>query len=449
MSSAHGGGALAKRLSLFDLTMIAIGSSIGSGIFLTPSSIAQALPSPIAILAVWAAGGAMTLAGALTFAELGAMLPSGGGVYLYLTEAYGRFVGFLYGWAYFVVVTTGALAALALAFATYVGYLVPLGPWGTKLVALGGLALVTIVNVLGVKVGALFSDVFTVLKLAAIAGLVALGFALGTGATTDFTTPLGALPNGIGSALATAMVGVLWSYGGWQHASFGAAESRRPARDVPLAMVLGTLTVMVVYVAVNVAYMRLLSPARMASHPEVAAAAIGTVLGRAGGVAIAVAIVVSTLGTVGIYTLTAPRMYLAMAERGLFFRAAAVIHPRFHTPARAIVLQSLWAGVLILFWGTFESLISYVVFVDWIFFGLAGAAVYVLRKRHPEWPRPYKTIGYPVTPLLFIGLAAWFVVGTLVEKPVQAIAGLVLLGVGAGVFSFWDRNRATDLPEAR
>jgi APA family basic amino acid/polyamine antiporter len=432
---------LAKQLSLFDLTMIAIGSSIGSGIFLTPSSIAESLPTPFGILAVWGAGGLMTLAGALTFAELGVLLPGGGGIYLYLTEAYGRMTGFLYGWAYFTVVTTGALAALALAFAKYVSVLFPMGDAATKIVALGGLAAVTVVNVLGVKIGALFSDVFTVLKLLAIAGVVTLGIALGTGAS-DYGASLPS--GGIVSGAAAAMVGVLWSYGGWQHASFGAAEAKRPARDVPIAMVVGTFSVTLVYVLVNVAYMRLLSPARMAASSEVAAEAIDVALGRAGGAAIAVAIVVSTLGTVGIYTLTAPRMYLAMAERGLFFRGATTIDPRFRTPARAIVLQSVWAAVLVLFWGTFDKLISYVVFVDWIFFGLTGAAVFVLRRKHPEWARPYKTIGYPLTPFVFVAMSAAFVVGALVHRPAQALGGAILMTVGVGVFFLWDRrNRAT------
>lgn len=428
---------LARRLSLFDLTMIAIGSSIGSGIFVTPSHIAADLPSPLGILAVWAAGGAMTLAGALTFAELGVVLPRAGGVYLYLTEAYGKLTGFLYGWAYFTVVTTGAIAALAVAFASYVAYLVPLGPHGQQAVAIGAIVLVTAVNVSGVKAGALFSDVFTVLKLAAIAGIVTLGVVAGSGATSDYATPIASAPKGIGSAAGAAMVGVLWSYGGWQHASFGAAEARRPARDVPLAMVLGTLAVTLVYVVANVAYMRLLSPADMARSPEVAASAVGVVLGRAGGAAIAVAIMVSTLGTLGIYTLTAPRMYMAMAERGLFFRGAAAIHPRFRTPARAIALQSAWACAIVLAWGTFNEIISYVVFVDWIFFALTAGAVFVLRRRHPDWPRPYRTLGYPVTPLAFIGLATWFVASTLVERPTQAAAGAALLVLGAAAFAVW------------
>jgi APA family basic amino acid/polyamine antiporter len=424
--------------------MIAIGASIGSGIFVTPSSIAEALPAPLAILAVWIIGGAMTLAGALTFAELGVLLPGGGGMYLYLTEAYGKLVGFLYGWAYFTVVTTGAIAALAVAFAKYVAFLVPMGDHAQQAVAIAAIWALAILNVLGVKIGALFSDVFTVLKLAALAGVCALGVALGSGAVSDYAA-MPAARGGIASGGAVAMVGVLWSYGGWQYASFGAAEAKRPARDVPLAMVVGTFAVTLVYVVVNVAYMRLLSPARMALSSGVAAEAITIAIGRAGGVAIAFAIIISTLGTVGIYTLTAPRMFLAMAERGLFFQGTSVIHPRFRTPARAILLQTAWSSVLVLFWGTFDKLISYVVFVDWIFFGLAGSAVFALRRKRPEWPRPYKTVGYPVTPFVFVATSAVFVVGALVQRPVQAIAGALLLGVGVGVFFLWERrNRTTD-----
>ncbi len=435
---------LKRELTTFDLTMIAIGSTIGSGIFLTPSAIAQALPSPFWILLVWIVGGLMALAGALTFAELGAMMPRAGGVYVFLQEAYGGLAGFLYGWAYFVVVNTGGIAALSIAFATYFSYFIPLGPGGVPIVAVSGIIIVTAINILGVKVGGIFSDVFTILKLAAIAGLIAVGLGWGPVSVTDFSASLGALPHGVGSGLAVAMVGVLWSYGGWQHATFTAAEARDPRHGVPRALIIGSAAVTLVYLLSIIAYMLLLSPAQMAVSQRLAADAVAVVLGPTGGAIIAASIFISTFGTAGIYTLTAPRIYYAMAQDGLFFPQVAKLHPKYRTPAFAILLQSVWAVVLVLFWGTFENLISYVVFTDWIFFGLAAGAVFVLRRKRPDADRPYRTLGYPWTPLFFITLSGWFVFNTLFEKPAQAWAGLAFLGLGVPVYLFWKRRSSQE-----
>jgi APA family basic amino acid/polyamine antiporter len=433
-----------RRLTLFDMTMIAIGGSIGSGIFLAPAAIARDVGSPWLIVTVWVLGGLITLAGALTFSEAAALLPEAGGEYVYLTRAYGGLVGFLFGWAYFVVVNAGGLGALAVAFATYVGFFVPLGPAASKTVAVVGLLLLSGVNVVGVKAGAMFANVFTVLKLAGLAGLVAVGLALGSPATTDFSRALGAVPGGTGHALALGMVGVLWSYGGWQHATYASAEIKNPQRTLPLAMTLGAAAVTTIYLLANLAYMFLLTPAEMAASPRVAADAVSRVLGPAGGSLISLAIVVSTFGVIGIYTLTAPRIYYAMAADGVFFRKVAEIHPRFGTPAFSIMFQSLWAAVLVLFWGTFENLISYVVFTDWIFFALAGASVIVLRRKLPGVPRPFRVPGYPWVPLFFVGTSAWFVAMTLVSKPAQAWAGLAFLGLGVPVYSYWKRRSAQE-----
>ncbi len=430
---------LKQKLTLFDMTMIAIGSTIGSGIFLTPSSIIHALPSPKWALLVWIVGGLMALSGALTFAELGAKMPGAGGVYVYLKEAYGSFAGFLYGWSYLLVINTGGIAALSVAFARYFGYFVDLSPLGTKMVAITGIIIVTLINIVGVKAGGVFSDVFTLLKLAGIVGLIIVGLGGGSSQTTDFTAPLGDLPNGLGSALAIAMVGVLWSYGGWQHASYLAGEAKNAQRTIPRAMIFGALAVTLIYLLINVAYMFLLSPAEMAASPRLAADAIGKILGDPGARLIALTIFISTFGTAGIYTLTAPRIYYAMANDGVFFKKVAEVHPTFHTPVFAILLQSLWAIVLILFWGTFEDLISYVVFTDWIFFALAAASVFIFRKRSASGA--YQTPGYPLTPIFFVALSIWFVLNTLVERPAQAWAGLILLAVGGLVYYFWKRQK--------
>ena len=427
-------------LSTFDLTMIAVGGTIGSGIFLTPSLVAGQLQTPGLILGIWVAGGIITLCGALSFAELGGMMPRAGGMYAYLTESFGSLAGFLFGWAYLLVVNNGGIAALSLAFATYLGYFIPLDPGETRLTAILGLATVTALNIRGARAGGTFADLFTILKLLGIAFLIIVGLGWGTREIADAAEHLPAPPENLTGALAIAMVGVLWSFGGWQHASFSAAEAKDAARSVPRAMVSGAIIVTTVYLLANLAYLLLLSPQEMGTSQRVASDAMERVLGPAGGTLIALFIFISTFGSTGIYTLTAPRIYFAMAQDGLFFRKVAELHPRFHTPIFAILLQSSWALVLILFWGTFNELISYVVFTDWVFFGLTAAGVFVLRRRKPTAHRPYKTLGYPFTPALFVGAAAWFVVNTLIEKPLQAWAGLAFLALGVPVYFFWKRR---------
>ncbi|HEY2516846.1 MAG TPA: amino acid permease, partial [Polyangiaceae bacterium] len=427
----------ARRLGLFDLTMLATGAAIGSGVFRTPSEIASHVPSPAWALAVWALGGAATIAGALTFAELGAMMPRAGGMYAYLSEAYGDLVGFLQGWAYLLVVATGAIAALALVFAEYVAFFVPLDAVEQRALALGALAVLAMVNIVGVRAAASMAGVMTALKLAALAALVLFGMLAPAASSTPWTG--GGVPSS--SAVAAALIGVLWSYGGWQHATFAAAEARRPARDVALGIVLATALVTLVYLAANWTYFHLLPFETIRASSKVASDAAVVAVGRGGASFVAGAVALSALGTVGVYTLTSPRVYWTMAERGLFFRGIGAIHPRFRTPARAIVLQTAWASVLVLFWGTFENLISYVLFVDWIFFGLTGAAVLILRRRLPNADRPYRVPFSPFVPLLFVGVAAWFVASTLWGQPRESLAGGGLLALGVPVFWAWDRRR--------
>jgi len=427
----------AARLTLVDLVLVATGAAIGSGIFRTPSEVAAALPTPGGMLSAWALGGVLTLAGAVTFAELGAAMPRAGGMYVWLSEAYGGLVGFLHGWAYFLVVATGAIAALAIVFAEYVAYFVPLGAAGTKLVAIGALLGLAVVNVVGVRVAASVGGTLTIVKLAAIAVIVVLGFA---GASAGASAGAGAGASaGAGAGMGAAMIGVLWSYGGWQHASFAAGEAKRPARDVPLGMIVGTAIVTLVYLLANVAYLRLLSVDAIVRSPHVASDAAQAAIGRAGGDLVAAAIAASALGTAGIYTLTTPRVYWAMAERGLFFRGVANLHPRWRTPVRAIGLQTGWAMVLVLAWGTFDKLVSYVLFVDWIFFGLAGAAVLVLRRRRGAPASGYLVPGYPFVPLAFVAMSVWFVGSTLLARPAQAIAGAAFLALGVPVYALWKR----------
>lgn len=420
--------------------MIAIGSTIGSGIFLTPSLITRALVAPGWIAVAWLAGGTMALAGALTLSELGAMMPRAGGVYVYLSETYGQLWGFLYGWAYFLVVNTGGIAALALAFATYLGYLVPLGPLGLTGSAIVGVGIMTAINVAGVKAGGLVSDILTVLKLFGITILILVGMTRGSFAHIDMAAPFAVPAGGLSGALAVALVGVFWSIGGWQHATYTSSEVRDPQRNLPRAMIIAAVSITVLYCLAAFAYMLLLTGPEIAASHRLAADAMERAFGSTGGIMIAAAVFISTIGTTGIYTMTAPRIYFAMAEDGLFFAAARRVHPRFGTPAYAILMQSAWVIVLILFWQTFENLISYVVFTDWIFFGLAGAAVLVLRRRKPDAPRPYKTVFYPITPILFTLGSAWFVLNTLFSRPAEACAGLAFLLAGIPVYFFWKKR---------
>jgi len=419
--------------------MVAIGSCIGSGIFLTPSQIAGHLPTPLLILLVWSLGGVITLTGALTFAELGSMYPQAGGVYVYLKEAYGDLLGFMYGWVYLVVITSGANAALSIACAYYLAFIFPLGPTGIKLTAIGALIVVTVINIVRVKAAEVFASVFTSLKLLGVGAIIVIGIVFGKQEVILFESQAGATSGSLLSAFGLAMIGVLWSYGGWQHASFVAGEAKDARRMVPRAMILGAIVVSVVYLLANVAYLFLLPVETIASSQSLAADAISTIL-PFGGVLIAVLIAMSTFGTLGIYTLSAPRIYYAMARDGLFFKKLAYVHPRFRTPIYAILVQSVWAVILLLFWGTFEDLITYVVFTDWIFFGLTAVGIFIFRRTRKDMPRPYKTLGYPVVPLIFIIITFGFVINALIAKPVHAWAGLILMVVALPIYFTFKRR---------
>ena len=431
---------LKKDLRLYGLTMVAIGSCIGSGIFLTPSQIAGHLPSPLLILLVWGLGGVITLTGALTFAELGAMFPQAGGVYVYLKEAYGDLFGFLYGWVYLVVITSGANAALSIACAYYLAFIFPLNDTGIKVVAIMALILVTVVNILRVRAAEIFTNLFTGFKLVGIAAVIGIGLLFGKVRPSFVESVANPESFSLTAALGLALIGVLWSYGGWQHATFVAGEARDPRRNIPRAMIIGALIVSAVYLLTNLAYLFLLPIDRIASSESLAADAVSTLI-PFGGVIIALLIAVSTFGTLGIYTLSAPRIYYAMAKDGLFFKKLAWVHPRFRTPVFAIVIQSVWAMVLLLFWGTFEDLITYVVFTDWIFFGLTAFGLFILRVKRKDLERPYKTWGYPIVPFIFVAITFLFVLNSLIEKPLHAWAGLILMSVSLPLYYYFKKKQ--------
>lgn len=437
---------LRKVLTLYGLTMVAIGSCIGSGIFLTPSQIVTQLPSPLLALFIWTIGGLITLTGALTFAELGSMFPQAGGVYTYLKEGYGELFGFLYGWAYLLVITSGAIAALTIAFAQYLAFIFPIGQTGITTVAILAIVVVTIVNIVRVKAAEMFSNVFTGLKLIGISGLILVGLIWGKAGTMGAISSISSSieqPESMITALGVALIGVLWSYGGWQHASFVAGEAIDARRTVPQAMIIGAIVVTVVYLLANLAYFFLLPVEAIIASDSVAADAISTII-PFGGTLIAIMIAISVFGTAGIYTLSAPRIYHAMAADGIFFKKLAEVHPRFRTPVNAILVQSVWAIALLLFWGTFEDVITYVVFTDWIFFALTGATVFIFRRNRPDIERPYSTLGYPVTPIIFIGISSLFVINTLIERPLHALSGLLFMVIGVFVFMAFRRKRASD-----
>jgi len=431
-------GQLKKQIGFYGLTMVAVGSCIGSGIFIVPSDIAALLKSPDLIIGAWLLGGVVAITGSLTFAELGSLFPKVGGVYVYIREAFGHLWAFLYGWSTLTVITSGAIAALSLTFARYLSTYIVLDNVGMTIVGITVITSVTLINVFGVKWGEVFSNLFTTFKLLGILIIVVAGIGLGSSAsgTVEAQVTIEA-SSGIG-LFALAMIGVLWSIGGWQHATFLSAETKNAVRVVPRAMILGALIVTLTYILANVAYMRLLPLEEMAQSKAVASDALRSVM-PVGSHLVAVLILISTFGSIGIFTMTAPRIYLAMAQDGKFFNAISKIHPKYGTPANAILMQSGWAIVILLIWGSFEKVIASVVFMDWVFMIIAAVTIFVYRRRS-EGKASFRTPGYPVVPLIFIGVSVWFVVYTLIGRPEQALWGIGLLILGLPVY-YWGRRK--------
>jgi len=432
-------GKLQQKLGLYGLTMIAIGSCIGAGIFKTPSQVVDVLPHHGWVLIIWIIGGLITLTGALTFAELGAVFPKSGGVYVFLREAYGDIFAFSYGWMMLLVINTGSIAALGLAFAEYMTYFIELNHIG-KLVLSGGLILsLSLINALGVDTSQRIISVFTTLKLLAIAGIVIVAAFASNYTAADFQPALSQnKPDNLTSALLLALIGVLWSFGGWHHASYLAGETKNAQRTVPRAMILGAIVVTLVYVAVNWAYMNMLPLDQIANSERLAADAMGMIPN--GGMIVAGIICISIFGTISIYTMSAPRIYQAMAADGIFFKKISKIHPKYGTPANAMLFQAIWAMVLLLAWGTFHDLITYVAFADLSFMLLAGMAIFIFRKRGLS-SAAYQVPLYPIIPLLFGLTTGAFVINTLIERPLQSGAGLLLLAIGLPLYFYFKRTK--------
>ncbi len=433
---------LKKDLSLFGLIMIVVGSVIGSGIFLTPSQIAGHLTTPISIFFVWCFGGIIALTGALTYGELGGMFPKTGGVYVYLKEAYGGFIAFMYGWAYFTVIMSGTVAALAIAFSSYMGYLFEMSVFEKSALSVIVVIIVSVINIFRVKLVEMFTNTFSIMKLLGIALIIIAGLSLGNYETISIkeVASNSATESNFMTAFGLALIGVLWSFGGWHHASFLSGEAKNANKNIPRAMIIGTTLVLLVYLLTNAAYMFLMSTTEIAQSESIASDALSKVI-PFGGILIAIIILISTFGTALVGALTGPRLYLAMANDGLFFKKLSQIHPKSNTPVNAIIAQGIWAVIILLLWGTFEAVITYVVFIDWIFFFLTAIIVIIFRVKRKNVNRPYKTPLYPLTPIIFIITSFLFVVNTLIGNILYAGAGLALLILGSPFYFYFKQKQ--------
>ncbi len=433
-ASDHSGPELLRALGLFDTAAIVIGTVIGSGIFLVPAEIARAVHSAPLTLAVWAVGGALTLLGALSLAELGAAMPHAGGIYTYIARAFGPLLGFLCGWMLFTVATSGSIATLGAALPIYLGGLIPLGPVASKLVSLAAILLLTAINIVGVKSGALVQNILTTLKVGGLVVMIAVIFlAPSPGVPSSAPAPGG--PVGP-MAFGIALVAVLWAYEGWHDVGFAAGEIHNPQRNFPRGLISGTAIVIGLYLTANLAYLHVLSPAEIASSERVALTAIEKVAGPWGSKFLTAAIVCSILGAMNALVLAGPRAYYQMARDGLFFRQLGKVHVTFRTPAAALVVQAVWSCVLILFIGGFSQLFTYVIFGGWIFYALAVASVVGLRKKDPAMERPFRVPGYPFVPILFVLTAGAIVVNTLVASPRESSIGLAFIALGIPLYFF-------------
>jgi len=434
---------LVRTLNLRDLSLLTVGAVIGSGIFIVPAAVLQAVGGMAGpALLVWMVAGVLSLMGGLSYGEMGAMRPEAGGIYVYIRECFGPLPAFLYGWALFFVIGSGTVATLAVAFSRYLGVFVPMTPMLARLVAVVVILVTTVINVRGTRGSADVQNLTTWIKVFSIVGLSCVLLALGHHGLSEPGAALwpAAFNHSLATGFGLAMVSVLWAYEGWSYTSMSAGEAVDPQRTLPRAYLFGIGTLISVYMLANIAYLVALGPLQAAHSPSIAAAAIGAVVGPRAAALVAIMAMISIYGAAHSTVLTAPRVYFAMARDGLFFKKLGEVHPRFKTPAFAILAGSAWTMVLAVT-GTFEQLLTYVVFAAWIFYGLGAACVLVYRRREPEAVRPYRVPGYPWTPLLFIASAAVIVINTLVAKPANAGIGLGLVALGVPVYLFWQRAK--------
>jgi APA family basic amino acid/polyamine antiporter len=453
---------LERRLGVFSATTLIVGSMIGSGIFIAPSIMAGLIGTPGVYLGLWLIGGALTLLGALAYGELCAMMPRAGGQYVFLREAFGPAVGFLYGWTVFLVIQSGFNAAVAIAFSKFLGGVgLPLGEADivlqlgfftlsrAQLVAVAVIAILTWVNCRGVEAGAFVQNLFTVLKVGAIALLVLIGFASGKGSFAHFTPIVGrelgpqAAQLTFLAAAGLAMSKALFAYDAWNTVTFAAEEIKEPQRNLPRALVAGSVVTTLVYTGACAVYLYVLPLLRMGQVVEnrVAADVAGVLMGPTGVAAVSIAILISTFGCVNGLILGGGRVLFAMARDGLFFPATGRVHPRFHTPANALVLQGVWSSVLALS-GSYSRLLTYVTFASLSFNALTVMGLFVLRRKRPELPRPYRTWGYPLTPALYLAGAVFFIVYIFAGAKTESLIGIGLVALGLPAYWLFRRRAA-------
>ena len=425
-------------MGLGQATAMVVGIIIGASIFVQPSEIARLVPSTTGVMLVWIGAGLLTFFGALACAELASAFPRTGGVYVFLKETYSPALGFLWGWAMFWSIHSGIIAAIAVVFARYAGYFVPLNDLQIRLVAIGVILVLSGINYLGVKHGSILQALFTLVKVVAIVAILLLVVILGS---PDVTASAGLSEPPVSvSAFVQAVAAGLFAFGGWHMVTYTAEETRNPERTLPLALMIGTVIVTACYIALNTAYFYALPLEKVISSTRVAADAAEAVVGPRGGVIISALVLFSTFGAVNGIILVGPRVYFAMARDGLLFRWLAAVHPRFQTPHRAIILQAIWASVLVAT-GTYRSLFTRVIYTEWIFFGLMALGLYLLRRR-PDYAPVFRAWGYPVVPALFV-IASFFIVGNqIVAEPLNSGLGLGLVALGLPVYYLWAKKRA-------
>ncbi len=440
-----------------DATLFVVSGIIGSSIFLTAKDIAGPLPHPALFLGVWVLGGVISLFAALAFAEMASMYPESGGQYVFLREAYGKYIAFLYGWMYLAVSAGGSIAALCVASGTYVGKIFPvlsqehllftMGPLtvnAAQAFAIAAIALLTIVNVFGVKQGAIMQNIATWLRTIAMAAFVVLGLTIGHGAWSNFraaspgitSLSMGYSPTQMAGAVGVALIAVFWAYDGWLYASFTAGETQNPQRNVPIAMVLGLLIVGVIYMAMNFVYVYSMPTSAIAKVDAVAFASATSLFSSSAAVWLSATIAIACFGAAASCALGGGRIFYAMAKDGVFFPKMAEVHPKYRTPAFSLIVQGVWSAILTLS-GRYDQLYTYVIFMMVLFYVLAVAGLFILRWKRPDAPRPYHCTGYPWLPGIYLLVAAAWTLNTLVERPAQALWGVgVVMVFGTPIYLY-------------
>ena len=453
MKAKNNSPKLDRQLGLFDSTMMVVGIVIGSGIFMTTGLMADALPSASLILIVWLLGGLQMLAGALTYAELGAAMPKAGGQYVYLREAYGSLPAFLFGWVAFIAYLTGTNAAIAVAVAEHLGSFYPsisnhnivigfdyFSISGGQIFAISLILILSFINYLGILFGKWIQNVFTILKIGSILFFALAGLFISTGNHIDFSiNPTSMSIGSILTGMGIALVAVTWTVGGWEYVTFAAGEIKNPKKNLPLALIIGTVVIFVLYIIINIAYLKVLPMDSLIGELKVGEATAKSLYGPGIAGAFVVVVIISMFGSLNGNILVGPRISYAMAKDELFFSKAADVHPKFHTPGNAIMIQGLWASVLALS-GTFEEIITLVVFVNFMMWIAASSTVFVLRKKQPELERPYKVWGYPYVPAFFIIFSSAIMINTFFESPQQSLMGIGLTLLGIPAYLYWKKN---------